>query len=151
MAFEFHSNAKYSEKLGMLIIGKSIILRKRIIISMNKYETYSSLRIYFNLALEQIFHDFLFSKQWRIQNFGRERRHFSEEGAVIGKNDILRFIRGNINTFFVHFCWEKSKKISWTKGRSSRRHFLKIRYCFELIATENTNFQCVRLESKKDF
>jgi hypothetical protein len=43
---------------------------------------------------------------------------FSNGGALIGKNHILRPIRGSINSFFVCFCWKKSK--IFLEGRDDR-------------------------------
>ncbi len=37
------------------------------------------------------------------------RALFSKVGGVVGKNYFLRSVRGSINSFFVRFCWEKSK------------------------------------------
>jgi hypothetical protein len=36
---------------------------------------------------------------------------------VIGENHFLRSIRGSINSFFVRFCWKKSKNCSRRGGR----------------------------------
>ncbi len=41
--------------------------------------------------------------------FWKGRALFSKGGAVVGKNHFLRPIRGSVNSFFVRFCWEKSK------------------------------------------
>jgi hypothetical protein len=51
----------------------------------------------------------IFLLQWWIQDFGKS-------GAIIGKKHILLLIQGNVNSFFVRFCYEKSEHFLEPEG-----------------------------------